>query len=274
LDRKDFELDEFGYLEDPAFCDWCLGAVVQGFIDEGDEETAAMMLACQLSWSCSEIDWGRKKVNVTIHGPLSVVKKLRLRVPNGKRESFWEPESIPNPLTANIHEAITLVLGPDVIVVEWNYQLLGADLPANWRTELLEAIRKKGTTNQGLDFGKRPTVEYANLRFRSQSEVRIARVLDNRKVLYFPNCSGRVSKGEDRVKREPDFLICHRGRWGILEVDGEPFHPPTRTVEDHDRDRLFQKHGVLIVQHYDANRCYQEPREVVEEFLAILDRSR
>jgi hypothetical protein len=25
---------------------------------------------------------------------------------------------------------------------------------------------------------------------------------------------------------------------GILEVDGEPFHPPSRTTADHTRDRI------------------------------------
>jgi very-short-patch-repair endonuclease len=75
-----------------------------------------------------------------------------------------------------------------------------------------------------------------------------------------------------RKNKEPDFVVCENGRWGILEVDGEPFHPPTRTTEDHKRDRDFLAHGIRVVQHYDANECYQQPDRVVANFLNLLRR--
>jgi len=65
-------------------------------------------------------------------------------------------------------------------------------------------------------------------------------------------------------------LIFHERKCGILEVDGEAFHPPSRTVEEHERDRLFKQNGILLVEHYDAKRCYNEPEGVVTEFLEIL----
>jgi very-short-patch-repair endonuclease len=57
---------------------------------------------------------------------------------------------------------------------------------------------------------------------------------------------------------------------GILEVDGEPFHPPTRTVQDHERDRLFRDHGIRVVEHFDASQCFEAPDKVVERFLRLL----
>ena len=72
------------------------------------------------------------------------------------------------------------------------------------------------------------------------------------------------------MNREPDFLVCLGGKWGILEVDGEPFHPASRTVEDHERDRLFKQHGIRVVEHFDATKCYEAPQTVVKKFLEIL----
>ena len=76
-----------------------------------------------------------------------------------------------------------------------------------------------------------------------------------------------------RLNREPDFFICHEGKWGILEVDGAPFHPPERTAIEHERDRLFQDHGILFVQHFDAKRCFEDADSVVKQFLGLLRRA-
>ena len=52
--------------------------------------------------------------------------------------------------------------------------------------------------------------------------------------------------------------------------NGEPFHPATRTVEDHKRDRLFRSHGIQVVEHFDATECYKDPDRVVRDFLKLL----
>ena len=70
-----------------------------------------------------------------------------------------------------------------------------------------------------------------------------------------------------------DFLVCADGKWGILEVDGEPFHPPSRTVADHDRDRVFRLHGVRVVEHFEASECFNNPDQVVAKFLELLRKS-
>jgi very-short-patch-repair endonuclease len=115
-------------------------------------------------------------------------------------------------------------------------------------------------------------------RFRSKTEIEIAKELDRAGVLFFPNCGARLNgyslpNDLENVRRtyEPDFLVCAGGRWGILEVDGEPYHPAERAAYDHERDRLFKNHGIRVVERYDASRCWSNPHEVVREFLKLLD---
>src|SRR5260221_568731 len=97
--------------------------------------------------------------------------------------------------------------------------------------------------------------------------------LDHAGVLYLANCKARLGLPDARLNREPDFLVCHNGKWGMLEGDGEPFHPPSRTVQDHERDRLFKQHGIRAVEHFDATACYETPQAVVKKFLDILQQS-
>jgi very-short-patch-repair endonuclease len=66
--------------------------------------------------------------------------------------------------------------------------------------------------------------------------------------------------------REPDFLVCKDGVWGILEVS---YHPD-RFEKDQEKDTWFKKAGILCIQHYTAERCYNNPADVVDEFLGIL----
>jgi hypothetical protein len=146
------------------------------------------------------------------------------------------------------------------------------DIDPDWLEELLEIARGRGVTNQGVAIRDAPLHMWKNLRFRSKTEMKVAQALDRARVLFWPNCTGRLGLGEGaRANREGDFLICDRGRFGILEVDGEAFHPPSRTSQDHDRDRAFKQHGIRVIEHYDAGRCWDDPDGVVTEFLALLD---
>ena len=92
----------------------------------------------------------------------------------------------------------------------------------NWLTSLIEETRH--VQNQAV--GASNVLIRNNLRFRSRSEVQIATALDRAGVLFLPNCIARLGTLDNRQNREADFLVCYNGKWGILEVDGEPFHPP------------------------------------------------
>ena len=140
-----------------------------------------------------------------------------------------------------------------------------------WREDVAQYLLRAEVHNQAP--GPPATVRlWQNLRFRSESERRIAQALDRAGVLFFPNCRARVTSDKKRATVEPDFLVCSNGRWGILEVDGEPYHPPSRTVHDHTRDRVFKGHGIVLVEHFDASECFENPDEVVRKFLALLNR--
>jgi hypothetical protein len=114
-------------------------------------------------------------------------------------------------------------------------------------------------------------VEWQNLYFSSVSEVKIAQALDRVGVLFFPNCRGRLTTKQGRRNRECDFLVCNDGIWGILEVDGAPYHPPCRAAEDHKRDGFFLDHGVWV-HRFDSNECFKYPDDVVQRFLQRLKR--
>jgi hypothetical protein len=113
------------------------------------------------------------------------------------------------------------------------------------------------------------TVSHDRLRFRSKSEIAIYDELKNRKLLFFPNPAAVIG-GATNQKKEPDFLICSAGNWGILEVMGSYFHTKDNAVKDHDRARLFKDFGILCIEFFDASECSKNPANVVDKFLAIL----
>ena len=108
------------------------------------------------------------------------------------------------------------------------------------------------------------------MKFASQSEIRIAQELEARRILFFPlPLAVRADTGDFyQDHREPDFLVCKDGVWGILEVS---YHPD-RYEKDSEKDSWFKKSGILCVQHYSAERCYNHFSDVVNEFLEILER--
>ncbi|MGQ9907217.1 MAG: hypothetical protein ACUVS2_00130 [Candidatus Flexifilum sp.] len=110
------------------------------------------------------------------------------------------------------------------------------------------------------------SIEWKGMIFRSNTEVRIAKALENANVLYLPPVKARMNQGKERTGREIDFLIFHKGRWGILEVDG-PYHRPEA---DAARDELLRDHGISIIQRFDSEACYHDAPGVVRAFLARL----
>jgi len=148
------------------------------------------------------------------------------------------------------------------------------DTEENWREVVKELVANAKDPNQGVltekifaRTGKQPFV-YNEMKFASQSEIRIAQEFERRKVLFFPlPLAIRAGTGnlfEDH--REIDFLICQDGVWGILEV---AYHPD-RYEQDKQKDIWFKQSGILCVEHYTAERCYSESSAVVIEFLSIL----
>ncbi len=265
-----------------------LATAVRFLIDGGQTKAASMLLACRLH--VEDLDIGLlpgsntmvHNFAVTISGPRSACTVLNSEEP--RTEYPWELDGRPVyfegsadwPIAEAIFDAIRAVLPSRdwrVYVQNFNIRVQLIEIDPEWRTELLEIARGREINNQGTPIRGATIYQWMNLRFRSVSEMTIAEALDRTGVMFLPNCKARLNAGGKRKNREADFLVCLDGKWGILEVDGEPWHPETRTVEDHERDRIFMGHGIRVVQHFDGERCRLKADEVVREFLDLLRRS-
>ncbi|MEG5138718.1 MULTISPECIES: pentapeptide repeat-containing protein [unclassified Microcoleus] len=142
--------------------------------------------------------------------------------------------------------------------------LQGAVISDN-QTKSEEIIKAENGHNQGiLSKSEERIYHWNDLCFRCEEQVKIAEALDRTSVLFFPNSKARLTTPAGRQNQEPDFLIFHQGKWGILEIS----HPDTE--KDQTRDRQFASHGIRIIHYCDANRCTQEADRIVQEFLDIL----
>lgn len=205
-------------------------------------------VALKLYSKLVEFDLDNK--TATIHVDKPVIKVINAEIP--KLESAFEAvlrDSI------KIHLEVSQAESESVDQVE---------IPTDERCAWSEEVSTVDATNQGLG----SPYQWNGLNFRSKSEIKIAQALDERGVLYFPNARGRLSLNYRRVNREADFLICHEGRWGILEYDGGIYHQTA--ADDHARDLLWNAHGVWFIKRFSSSECYNNPTEVVDLFLEVL----
>ena len=229
-------------------------------VDGSEEDAAGVLLLCELECEDSGDSWYQGDETIcAVHVKLT-----------GPRVAYEILSRSSHPVTCAIRKAIEAVLPSDRYLKHFTAHAELVEIDPSWRSELLEIARGRGVHNQADR--SRSSLSWMNLNFRSKSEVRIAQALDKAGVLFLPNCFARCSTTEGRRNREADFLVCSDGRWGILEVDGEPFHPPARTVHDHERDRIFKAHGIRLVEHFDSGECFDKPDVVVNRFLQLLSR--
>jgi hypothetical protein len=161
----------------------------------------------------------------------------------------------------------------DECPIEFRMKLSSVD--GDWKSIVRSMILNYKGSNQALISDicaardGRPIQTYNELKYASKTEIKIAMELEARKVLFFPLAVG--VKAETGIPwkdhREADFLICHDGVWGILEV---AWHPPERYEKDAEKALWFKKAGILCVEHRTAEACHENPAQVVEDFLSIL----
>jgi hypothetical protein len=145
----------------------------------------------------------------------------------------------------------------------------------DWRELVKSLIARAKEPNQGVVTSivrqreEQAPLKYNEMKFGSSTEIRVAQELERRKILFFPlPLAVRADTGKNfQDHREPDFLICHEGVWGILEV---AFHQG-RYEKDKQKDEWFKKSGILCVEHYTAEECYGRTTSVVDRFLSILE---
>jgi hypothetical protein len=221
--------------------------LVQRLVKRGDNVTAAKLLDCCLDGEWVKEDWG-----VTYYKFRLLAQESGYDYLLGKTEEIVE--SLNDVLTATDDRCHSLVVG-----------LVLPEVEDEWREHLRAALRGDRVKNQGVLVTQAP-YEYAGLHYRSVTETKIAAALDRAKVLYLP-LPVVCYHGK---QREPDFLVrSPSGHWGILEVQGEPYHPASTAAQDHERARGFRHFGIPV-EFYDAERCYADPDAVVKDFLAII----
>jgi hypothetical protein len=163
----------------------------------------------------------------------------------------------------------------EVVVFDYLIQLIVVE--DGWRGVIRELIatssgvRNQGAiTEKGFAKAQKDPIEYKGLKFASHSEIRIAQEFEQRKVLFFPLAVGvRADTGNlYKDHREVDFLVCHNGAWGILEVSG-PTHDG-RFAKDAEKDAWFKQSGILCIEHRTAEQCFSNPKQIVDGFLRIL----
>jgi hypothetical protein len=226
-------------------------SAVQFLIQENEKEAAIALLACTFQLN----EYEEQHYSALLRGPRWVYEII---------------DDEHHPTTQAILKALNAVMDWGSVVDYIAIKANRVDVEPDWKAQMLDIALGREVHNQGIAINNRATMIWQNLRFRSESEKRIAEALDRAEVLFIPNCLARLTTAEGRKNKEPDFVVCFQSRWGILEVDGEPYHPPSRTVDDHKRDRDFRAYGIKVLEHYDARECYQQPDRVVKQFLALL----
>jgi len=228
-------------------------SAVQFLIYEDDREAAIALLSCTLDLEQINTNFGINIYTAILRGSRSIYEKIRDKE---------------HPITKSILAAFNAVFPTDSEVDYLTAKANLIDVTPDWKTQMLEIALGKEAHNQGIEIKDRATISWNNLRFRSETEKRIAQALDKAGVLFLPNCLARLNTPEGRKNKEPDFVICKDGKWGILEIDG-PFHTPATAAEEHERDRYFRDYGIKV-ERYKADKCYQQPDKVVTEFLNLL----
>lgn len=235
---------------------------VQLLIDNGHAEIAAISLETEFSYEYCFYNEAERICCVTFSVPLSVL-------------SYVNKSSQIRQVMEHTIKSICLdyIIYPDDDV-SFNYRVKLIEVEDGWQNIVKNLIANSQNPNQALISEKvffkkeKNILIYNEMKFASKTEIRIAQELENHKMLFFPlPLAVRAETGNFyNDHREVDFLICQDGTWGILEVS---FHQD-RYEKDSEKDSWFKKSGILCIQHYTAERCWEYPRQVVDEFLSIL----
>ncbi len=140
---------------------------------------------------------------------------------------------------------------------------------------------KQAASTDNSTFGNQSAAnaykEWGGMYFRSQTEIKIAEELDKQSCLFFANARGRIgSQGSPASdasgcltgRVEVDFLVFHKHKCIILEVDGQHHNEGSQTSRDYVRDRVLLREGIPTVR-FAASECFERTSDVVTEFLNI-----
>jgi hypothetical protein len=253
-------------MDDEQFNDQALASAVRYLFQTGQKDAANLLLSCRIqTLEFDQVDYSNEVVEIC---------RVLLRGSPVFYKEYIEYDKVPHSKTprdnlkALVREAFEAVLPPvNYVEIDARAELINVD--TDWRTQLLAEEETGQITNQN-PYRKEPII-WQGMKFDGEGEVKIAQELDRVGVMFFPTCLARVGPPNNRQRRIPDFLICYKGKWGVLEIDGKKYHTPENATADHDRRRLIEQHGgIAWFDRYAYSRCMNEPQEVVKEFLSIL----
>lgn len=182
-------------------------------------------------------------------------------------KTYDEGPSEPDAVYYALWEALRAVF-PKEQQIDFYVGVTYAQFDTDWRSRLLAEDETRDTHTNQNSYSKKPII-YNGMRFNSPPEVEIAKALERANVTYLPNCLIRTGVESGRRAFFPDFLIAHKGKWGILEVDGRTYHQGA-AVDDYNRMRPLHL-NVAFIDRREATACMNEPDKVVAEFLATLE---
>jgi hypothetical protein len=245
-------------------------SAIQCLIDEGEQEAAKLLLECSVRYTDDD-----RLAYITFIVPRGIYECL-----SPLTESFNDPifgyfrrsnpeQLITLPRKSQIAHAIATAFDAFTdYPIKFSLRRSLLQINEKWKDEFHAILEGTDIHNQGVQFSEdQPVHIWKNLRFRSQTEIRIAEALDRAGVLFLPNCRARLGF-KTRENREADFLVCCDGKWGILEIDSDRFHQSA--ADDHERDRLFKAHGISAIEHFDQGECWENADGVVKKFLYLL----
>ena len=221
----------------------------------GETEASALLATLNFSLSAGANDFGDEFEVLHAQAPFSQYEYLREAVTGEARKEYKH----------NFSEIASVVteLGHFIRFVVCD--LDQSQPPENWRNDLNNAIAALSSNQALFTFKDSRKLVHEGLNFRSKTEIKIYDELVSRGVLVFPLPLAVL--GQPRKYKEPDFVVCFQGKIGILEIHGDKWHPPETAAQEHERRRLFTKLGVATYEIFDAERCWNDPKGVVSEFL-------
>lgn len=253
---------------------------VQALFKLGFSELAAIAIDVSISIDSRIIEESYGYDSYELHRPEKIVLSVPLYTLSRFEENFEKLRDILILVgKGNIYEYCTNGNKGNVIRIEdieFSFCVALLEVEEDWKNVVRRMIVDAQDPNQGViterAFAKKgqDSYIYNEMKFASKTEIRVAQELEGRKILFFPlPLAVRAETGNFyKDHREVDFLICHDGVWGILEVA----HHPDRYEKDKEKDAWFKKSGILCIEHYTAEKCFNFPKQVVDEFLTILAR--
>ena len=253
---KEFEFLE-SFLEGEKLND-ALFTASQILASRGNNESAQLLANLDFKLSNGTNDFMDKFLVLHTSVPVEMYEQLRIELEKANKEGFESYEKFEKPYLAIAQVMEELGYFVRFIVFDADKSIA----PDDWRSYFDNST----VNNQAIfDFKGSTKITFQGLNFRSKAEIKIYEALLRKGLLVMP--LPVMVMGVKEKYKEPDFVFCYNGRIGVLDIHGKQWHPPEAAASEHEKRREFLKLGVSLYEIFDARRCYQDPDDVVDDFI-------